>query len=172
MRYYRRAYKLRLGMGFLADYCEKLSSENREKSRLFAIIAGILFGTGWWVLIGATVDLNYGSQIRGEYYLPTIFQLVSFLLINLISWEAMDANNADQFSSPNVVVINRALFLLGILVQLACLVFSVYIVVSDFAEVENEKNPGTGVMIIVSNLFLFASTWLMRWGNIPIEYEG
>ena len=136
------------------------------------VIAGLLFGTGWWVLIGANVDVNYGSQIRGEYYLPTIFQLVSFLLINLISWEAMDANNADQFSSPNVVVINRALFLLGILVQLTCLIFSVYIVVSDFAEVKNEKNPGTGVMIIVSNLFLFASTWLMRWGNIPIEYEG
>ena len=110
-------------MGFLADYCDKVSSENREKSRLFAIIAGILFGAGWWVLIGATVDVNYGSQIRGEYYLPTIFQLVSFLLINLISWEAMDANNADQFSSPNVVVINRALFLLGILVQLTCLIF-------------------------------------------------
>ena len=75
-------------------------------------------------------------------------------------------------SSPNVVVINRALFLLGILVQLTCLIFSVYIVVSDFAEVENEKNPGTGAMIVVSNLFLFASTWLMRWEIYPLNTKG
>lgn len=159
-------------MGVVADYCDKVSSENREKARLFAIISGLLFGSGWWCIIGASADVVHGAEVNGEYYLPGIFQVVSFLLINLISWEALDANNADQYSSPNVIVINRALFIFGIIIQLTCLIFAVFIVVSDFADEESGKSPGSGVMIVLSNVFIFGSTWLMRWGNIPIEYEG
>ena len=92
-------------------------------------------------------------------------------MINLISWEALDANNADQYSSPNVVVVNRAIFIFGIIIQLACLIFAVFIVVSDFADENSGKDPATGAMIVLSNVFLFGSTWFMRWGNIPVQYE-
>mgnify|MGYP000655904980 CR=1 FL=1 len=94
----------------------------------------LMFGTGWWIIIGASANTEHGADLNGEYYLPGIFQVVSFLMINLISWEALDANNADQYSSPNVVVVNRAIFIFGIIIQLACLIFAVFIVVSDFAD--------------------------------------
>ena len=158
-------------MGMIGEQFEKVGENNRAKSQLFAILSGLMFGTGWWIIIGASANTEHGADLNGEYYLPGIFQVVSFLLINLISWEALDANNADQYSSPNVVVVNRAIFIFGIIIQLACLIFAVFIVVSDFADENSGKDPATGAMIVLSNVFLFGSTWFMRWGNIPVQYE-
>ena len=158
-------------MDMIGEYFEKVGENNRAKSQLFAILSGLMFGTGWWIIIGASANTEHGADLNGEYYLPGIFQVVSFLLINLISWEALDANNADQYSSPNVVVVNRAIFIFGIIIQLTCLIFAVFIVVSDFVDENSGKDPATGAMIVLSNVFLFGSTWFMRWGNIPVQYE-
>ena len=121
-------------MGMIGEHFEKVGENNRAKSQLFAILSGLMFGTGWWIIIGASANTEHGADLNGEYYLPGIFQVVSFLMINLIAWEALDANNADQYSSQNVVVVNRAIFIFGIIIQLACLVFAVFIVVNDFAD--------------------------------------
>ena len=86
-------------MGMIGEHFEKVGENNRAKSQLFAILSGLMFGTGWWIIIGASANTEHGADLNGEYYLPGIFQVVSFLLINLISWEALDANNADQFSA-------------------------------------------------------------------------
>ena len=41
----------------------------------------------------------------------------------------------------------------------------------DFADENSGKDPATGAMIVLSNVFLFGSTWFMRWCNIPVQYE-
>lgn len=148
------------------------AEERPLKPRVCAIVAGVFFSTAWWVIIGGSVDPTYGPQINGEYYLPLIFQVVSFFMINLISWEALDAANMDMYDDGRkVLCVNRSIFLCGVLIQLTALVFSVFIMVTDYADPVNEKNPGSGVTIILSNMLLFLSTWLMRYGSIPNEYE-
>jgi hypothetical protein len=146
--------------------------DSRVRTKRFAWAAGVLFSVGWWTLIGATVDKTHGSEIRGEYYLPSLFQCCSFLMINLISWEAMDENNADMFDGGrNTVCVNRGILVGGLLIQLTCLLMAVFTMVTDFAVPENGKNPGTGLAIVLSNAFLFLSTWLMRWGTISSDNE-
>ena len=148
------------------------AEERPLKPRVCAGVAGVFFGLAWWILVGGSVDPTYGSQINGEYYLPSIFQVVSFFMVNLISWEAMDASNMDMYDDGRkVLCVNRGILFSGVLIQLTCLVFSVFILVTDFADPVNEKNPGTGVTIVLSNMFLFLSTWLMRYGLIPNEYD-
>ena len=55
-------------------------------------------------------------------------------MINVISWESMDAQNAYQYTNPNVPCINRSVMIFGTLIALSCIGGSVAILVNWYAE--------------------------------------
>ena len=42
--------------------------------------------------------------------------VIGFVMINVISWESMDAQNAYQYTNPNVPCINRSVMIFGTLI--------------------------------------------------------
>ena len=162
----------------LIMYTNLDDDEARVKSRKCSYLAGAVFGIAWWLLISVMVNPDQGCQFRFLFALPAVFAVVSFLMINLISWESMDPQNADLYSNPNVPCINRTVLIFGTLVGVSAIGGAVGVMVNWYAEPKHisDKLPcdplngaKDGVLQLTSVVLIVISSWIMRLGNTPVQ---
>ena len=154
------------------------SEPQRQKSQKGAIVAGLIFGVACWLMVSVAVDNNEDCPFRFLFCLPFIGAIIGFIMINVISWESMDAQNAYQYSNPNVPCINRSVMIFGTLIGLSCVGGSVAVLVNWYAEPKYTKitpvpcNPKAGdirdgLLNVTATVLIFISSWVMRLGNTP-----
>ena len=105
----------------------------RQKSQKGAIVAGLIFGVACWLMVSVAVHNNKDCPFRFLFCLPFVGAIIGFIMINVISWESMDAQNAYQYSNPNVPCINRSVMIFGTLIGLSCVGGSVAVLVNWYA---------------------------------------
>ena len=147
---------------------------SRNKGVVFGGIAGIFFGSGWWIFLNAaSLHASSTDPIPFSCYLPLIGQIVSFLMINCPQWSAISGDDSSAYSDPNrVLCINRGVVMSGLFLEMTCLASSVYILAGVYGEKDDAGFQPTdsidGMLIFLSNLMVFLGTWLMRWGTVPV----
>ena len=162
-----------------AELCEAVATEKRAKSRLWSIISGLVFGSAWWFFIdGAAVHKSSTEGFPFTFFLPMVGQFVAFFLVNAIDWDALDPDSG-LYANPNAPCINRSILIFGLILQLGCLTGAVWILVGVYADRQDpfaekliDNSVVDGILILLANLLVFFSTWMMRWGNIPPEDGG
>lgn len=150
----------------------------RRKSQRGSVVAGLIFGIACWLMVSIMVNNNEDCKFRFLFALPFIGAVIGFVMINVISWESMDAQNAYQYTNPNVPCINRSVMIFGTLIALSCIGGSVAILVNWYAEpqfkdITPKCDPepgdiGDGLLNVTSTVLVFISAWVMRLGNTPL----
>lgn len=133
-----------------------------------AIIAGILFATGWWLYIDGT---SYGirqehdevtSKAAGYTWLPPLGVTISLIMINGMEWKEL---RAEGYGADRATANRARLFLIGaLMVAFGSIAGSVYIMTSVFLDNADAYAWG-GASCFAACIFLFAATWVLRAGT-------
>jgi len=139
--------------------CFWFSGETRRNSYV-AIISGVLFFLGWWILIDAA-SVNQGSILAG-YHMCGVFGTLSLIMVNSVSNEQIQGENFDGgFLGPRGA---RIWLFLGFVMGFASIIASCWILFADFVAVENIRS-WPGVALFLQNSFIFISNLIFKFGR-------
>lgn len=132
-----------------------------EKRNVFAsILAGILFFSGWWIIID--VAARYPAEdFHGAFYLLGISGTVSFIIVNSISNSQLREDGYDTVN-PRAA---KGCLLLGFIFGFTALLGSVWILIGEYGS-GKYKNPYPGVALLIQNLLIFFGSLTFKFGRI------
>ncbi|KAH0631215.1 hypothetical protein JD844_005442 [Phrynosoma platyrhinos] len=72
--------------GFLENMrCSECVDWGEKRNTIASIAAGVLFFTGWWIIIDAAVKYPDSKQFNHSYHACGVIATVAFLMINAVS---------------------------------------------------------------------------------------
>ena len=138
-----------------------------------AFIAGIMFGGGFWVMMGASIQASAidDAPLPFQHFLPLVSSIVGFLMTALVDGELFDPRNEGQWKNPSSPTIGMAIVVAGLLLCCVGLSTSIVVLVTAFEEKSDPNfqppNDLPGVLNVVSNSMLFIAAWYYRMSHWP-----
>ncbi|XP_065201779.1 transmembrane protein 50B-like [Planococcus citri] len=130
-----------------------------KRNTTAAILAGIFFSVGWWLMIDA--NWVYPAAVSSGYYVCGIIATVSLIMVNLVSQSQIRGDYAGGYFGPNGA---RAWLFVGFVLGFASVIASFWIFFADFVPHSSEKVPG--VELLTQNIFIFVSSLIYKFGRI------
>ncbi|KAG9508767.1 Transmembrane protein 50A [Fragariocoptes setiger] len=150
---------LRTGWDGLMTRVREYMDMNEKRNIFAAMAAGVLFFTGWWIIID--VAARYGSeQFHWAYHLFGVFGTVSFIIVNSISNSQL---RDDSFgaSDPRAA---KIWLLIGFILGFSALTGSIWVLISEFSASNVEKYPG--IALLFQNILIFTGSLAFKFGRI------
>jgi hypothetical protein len=138
---------------------------SKTKGTIICYSAGILFGVGWWFLIGTSIvgSNSSGTVVAppGEFYVPGIVATIALVMINMVSWENL---NGSVFSDGATTKARLWLFfwlalLFGAVIACFWIAFDANIWKADSIE------PFNKAALIIHGLLILFSCLLYRFAR-------
>mmetsp|Transcript_1433 Transcript_1433/g.2956 ORF Transcript_1433/g.2956 Transcript_1433/m.2956 type:complete len:152 (+) Transcript_1433:130-585(+) len=146
-------------------FCSE-DQDPKTTATISSVTAGVIFGIGWWVYIdGAAVAEGTGRDPLGYSWLPGVGTTLCFLMINMMSWSQL----SDDMNQRGMCMA-RAFLFSAMIIGLGCISVALFIMVNEYLNGGDEvgtKWPGIALMI--QNLLIFVSTFIMRFGTMPSQ---
>merc|ERR1712098_417224 len=138
----------------------------QTRGTIVCYTAGALFGVGWWLLIGTSIaNRNSNDPVPPAFvhYLPGIFASIALVMINMVSWSALNDNVLDGGSTAKA----RAWLFAWLTVLFACAIAGYWVAFDNgdwFGE--NKKNfPGVALILNVSLITVAALLYRFARGS-------
>ncbi|KAM3183624.1 hypothetical protein ACTXT7_009987 [Hymenolepis weldensis] len=130
------------------------------RNTIVSILSGILFATGWWIMIDAAS--SYGSESL-PHAVHTIGSIatVGFILLNIIPHHALSGDIEDPRACGFLFV--------SVLINFVTLIAATWVMFASYAT-GNIKPVWPGVALFLQNLFIFAAAFLFRFGRHHESY--
>ena len=149
-----------------------------------AFISGLVFGGGFWIMMGGTVlAFNDGTPLPFQQFLPLISSVVGFLMTALVDGELFDPRNEGIWSNPSSPSIGMGIVVAGLLFCCVGLSTSIVVLVTAYEECLpfvngtiakaaqcddfQPKSDLPGVLNVVANSLLFIAAWYYRMSHWP-----
>ncbi|VDD76040.1 unnamed protein product [Mesocestoides corti] len=124
------------------------------RNTLVSVISGILFASGWWIIIDAAAGYDQETLPHPNYAIGCM-ATVGFILLNILPQET---DILCLFLSSFVLVF------LGMLINFATIIAATWVMFASYV-VGNKKHVWPGVAIFLQNLFIFSATFVFRFGR-------
>ena len=101
------------------------SWDSRTRLRVFSTLGGALFGMAWWIMIDAAVSVETSNdplKLVPVLWLPGVGATLMFLIIVLMDWEALHADELTHFRARETRLGARAVLTFAILLGLTSLI--------------------------------------------------
>ncbi|KRZ02561.1 Transmembrane protein 50A [Trichinella zimbabwensis] len=137
---------------------------HEKRNSLVAIFAGILFFSGWWIIIdvAAAYPSNTADGFFHAYYTCGVFSTISmFMLSSVSNSQVIGETISDGILGTRGA---RLWLLLGFVIGFGSLIASIWILFSDFV-VKDADHQWRGVGLFLQNLCIFASSLLYKFGR-------
>ena len=148
--------------------------ESRRGVKLFsAFISGLMFGVGFWCMIGGAVQASVidHTPLPFVHFLPLVSSIVGFLMTALVDEELFNERNEGVWKNPNSPRIGMGIVVAGFLLCTVGLSTSIVVLVTAFEEKQDPDfdppNDLPGVLNVVSNSIIFVSAWYYRMSHWP-----
>lgn len=139
---------------------------SRSKLNLFvAALAGILFSSGWWIMLDLIANDHEVLSSNFIYYLPGIIATISLFVTNSISIEDIFNpfyNGTDTLCGRSF---NICMVFFALMLAFGSLIWASYILIVDFLNHYSSVKQWLGWGIWLQNVCLFSSNMLMRFGR-------
>jgi hypothetical protein len=135
----------------------------------FSILAGLLFGAAWWVLIDG---FSYGRVVaadpntiaaQGYAWLPLFSASIGFILINLMQWSELQDNR----ENPMIAAKARIFLVFMLFIIMGSLGGAVFIMTDKFLG-QVGSYQWAGISCFVGTGLITLATFVMRIGTIPL----
>lgn len=141
-----------------------------QKQAGFSIIAGMLFGVGWWMFIDGFAscgtsgdDCGATSSTSGYAWLPLVGATIVFVMLNAMRWSEL---NDDVTGDTSAAIKARIFLIFTLLIAIACMAGSGFIMADKFLRVDGTYK-WSGVSCFAGTLTILASAFLMRFTTLP-----
>nr|AIN50147.1 transmembrane 50B-like protein [Salmo salar] len=149
--------------GFLDNFrmpeCECIDWGERRNT-LASIVAGVLFFTGWWIMIDAAVSYTT-QEMNPAVHTCGVFATIAFFMINAVSNGQVrgDTYGEGCFGRTGA----RLWLFIGFLVMFGSLIASIWILFGGFVVPKKDMYPGLAVFF--QNALIFFSTLIYKFGR-------
>ncbi|XP_030560751.1 transmembrane protein 50A [Drosophila novamexicana] len=145
-------------MGLLDNITRWFTSET-SRNKNSALAAGLLFFTGWWILIDAMAGDSHYQITTGHVFIG-IFGTISFCMINTVKGEHISDDN----SSESGARIAKIWLLIGFVMGFASIIAAIWVMVDDFVNNE-KKDTSLGVALLLQNVFILFGSLVYKFGR-------
>ncbi|KAF6122211.1 transmembrane protein 50B [Phyllostomus discolor] len=151
--------------GFLDNFrwpeCECVDWSERRNA-LASVVAGVLFFTGWWVMIDAAVVYPKPEQLNHAFHTCGVFSTVAFFMINAVSNAQV---RGDSYESGCLGRTGARVWLfIGFMLMFGSLIASMWILFGAYVTQNTEVYPGLAVFF--QNALIF-SRQAQSWPKDP-----
>ncbi|XP_050539327.1 transmembrane protein 50B isoform X2 [Daktulosphaira vitifoliae] len=148
--------------------CLWFEGGNEKKNVIAGIISGILFATGWWLIIdGMAVN---PSQVSGTYHICGLVGTFSFFMVNVVSNSQIrgEAYSGGWFGPRGA----RSWLFIGFVLGFAALIAASWIFFADFVGAKGSSNPNmtVGLELFFQNIFIFVASLIYKFGRVEDQW--
>uniref|UniRef100_A0A5K3FED4 Transmembrane protein 50B n=1 Tax=Mesocestoides corti TaxID=53468 RepID=A0A5K3FED4_MESCO len=118
------------------------------RNTLVSVISGILFASGWWIIIDAAAGYDQETLPHPNYAIGCM-ATVGFILLNILPQETLTDETENS-------VCGKVLVFLGMLINFATIIAATWVMFASYV-VGNKKHVWPGVAIFLQNLFIFSA---------------
>ncbi|KAM6986656.1 transmembrane protein 50B [Aplochiton taeniatus] len=150
--------------GFMDNFrwpeCECIDWGERRNA-VASIVAGVLFFTGWWIMIDAAVSYPSQEVMNHAFHTCGVFSTIAFFMINAVSNGQV---RGDTYGEGCLGRTGARLWLfLGFMMMFGSLIASIWILFGAYVMPKKEVAPGLAVFF--QNAFIFFSTLIYKFGR-------
>ncbi|KAK6304319.1 hypothetical protein J4Q44_G00249050 [Coregonus suidteri] len=158
--------KLRTMSGFLESIrcgdCECNVDWGERRNTIASIGAGVLFFTGWWIIIDAAVKYPDEATFHHAYHTCGVIATVAFLMINAVSNGQV---RGDSYSEGCIGQTGGRVWLfIGFMLAFGSLIASMWILFGGFV-VPKKPVVYPGIAVFFQNAFIFFGGLVFKFGR-------
>ncbi|XP_032132865.1 transmembrane protein 50B isoform X1 [Sapajus apella] len=132
--------------GFLDNFrwpeCECIDWSERRNA-VASVVAGILFFTGWWIMIDAAVVYPKPEQLNHAFHTCGVFSTLAFFMINAVSNAQV---RGDSYESGCLGRTGARVWLfIGFMLMFGSLIASMWILFGAYVTQNTDVYPGLAV---------------------------
>ena len=112
---------------------EDLDLDDRLRLRVFSSSAGVLLGLAWWIFIDACAQNGFTDDplnIKAQLVLLPVGSTLSFLIISMMDFSSLVADEYTHYGGKMVRYQGRALLGFAVLLSLICIIISCVVEIS------------------------------------------
>jgi len=138
--------------------------EDKDKTTIASLVAGVLFGVGWWLLGDAAgyAAMTEPKPVSGEYIIPGLLATLALILLNIWNWSDLTGGGLEPANASKA----KVLLFVSVLLMLGALVGSLWILIQDYAQSSiPDLSIWPGVAIVLQTFFIILSGIVLRFGR-------
>ncbi|XP_055382723.1 transmembrane protein 50B [Condylostylus longicornis] len=148
-------------MSIIDNTKEWITGEN-AKNKISSIVAGLLFFTGWWLLIDVLASTPKSEINTGQAFIG-VFGTLSFIMVNSVR-----KSHINQNSSVSRGRMAMLWLLVGFILGFASVIASVWVMIDDTTRKHGKVWPG--VAILLQNVLILVATLIYKFGRDEEDY--
>uniref|UniRef100_A0A8C9WLQ8 Transmembrane protein 50A n=1 Tax=Scleropages formosus TaxID=113540 RepID=A0A8C9WLQ8_SCLFO len=132
-----------------------------RRNTMASIAAGVLFFTGWWIIIDAAVKYPQQESFNHAYHACGVIATVAFLMINAVSNGQV---RGDSYSEGCMGQTGARVWLfIGFMLAFGSLIASMWILFGDLQDLCPVVYPG--IAVFFQNAFIFFGGLVFKFGR-------
>ncbi|KAM3933499.1 transmembrane protein 50A isoform 1-T2 [Leptodactylus fuscus] len=149
--------------GFLDSLrCSECIDWSEKRNTIASIGAGVLFFTGWWIIIDAAVKYPSEKELNHSYHACGVIATVAFLMINAVSNGQV---RGDSYSEGNLGQTGARIWLfIGFMLAFGSLIASMWILFGGYVA-QNADVVYPGIAVFFQNAFIFFGGLVFKFGR-------
>uniref|UniRef100_A0A9L0K4F9 Transmembrane protein 50A n=1 Tax=Equus asinus TaxID=9793 RepID=A0A9L0K4F9_EQUAS len=139
--------------GFLEGFrCSECIDWGEKRNTIASITAGVLFFTGWWIIIDAAVIYPKMEEFNHSYHACGVIATIAFLMINAVSNGQV---RGDSYSEGCLGQTGARIWLfIGFMLAFGSLIASMWILFGGYVAKEKAV-VYPGIAVFFQNAFIF-----------------
>ncbi|XP_036870697.2 transmembrane protein 50B isoform X1 [Manis javanica] len=158
--------------GFLDNFrwpeCECIDWSERRNA-VASVVAGILFFTGWWIMIDAAVVYPKPEQLNHAFHTCGVFSTLAFFMINAVSNAQV---RGDSYESGCLGRTGARVWLfIGFMLMFGSLIASMWILFGAYVTQNTDVYPGLAVFFQNALIFFRIQPMVTHciWMSFPLS---
>uniref|UniRef100_A0A8J8XSG2 Transmembrane protein 50A n=3 Tax=Boreoeutheria TaxID=1437010 RepID=A0A8J8XSG2_RAT len=148
-----------LGQG---SRCSECMDWGEKRNTVASIAAGVLFFTGWWIIIDAAVMYPNMEQFNHSYHACGVIATIAFLMINAVSNGQV---RGDSYSEGCLGQTGARIWLfIGFMLAFGSLIASMWILFGGYVAKE-KAIVYPGIAVFFQNAFIFFGGLVFKFGR-------
>ncbi|TDH07144.1 hypothetical protein EPR50_G00121770 [Perca flavescens] len=132
-----------------------------RRNAVASIVSGVLFFTGWWIMIDAAVMYRSQEQMNHAFHTCGVFSTIAFFMINAVSNSQVRGDTYEEGCLGRTGA--RLWLFIGFMMMFGSLIVSILILFGGYVVPKKEVAPGLAVFF--QNAFIFFSTLIYKFGR-------
>lgn len=142
--------------------CSECMDWGEKRNTIASIAAGVLFFTGWWIIIDAAVMYPRMDQFNHSYHTCGVIATIAFLMINAVSNGQV---RGDSYSEGCLGQTGARIWLfIGFMLAFGSLIASMWILFGGYVAKEKDV-VYPGIAVFFQNAFIFFGGLVFKFGR-------
>ncbi|KAG9468412.1 transmembrane protein 50A [Eleutherodactylus coqui] len=142
--------------------CSECIDWGEKRNTIASVGAGVLFFTGWWIIIDAAVKYPKETELNHAYHACGVIATVAFLMINAVSNGQV---RGDSYSEGCMGQTGARIWLfLGFMLAFGSLIASMWILFGGYVS-QDVKIVYPGIAVFFQNAFIFFGGLVFKFGR-------